>query len=142
MPEDTLDAILDKYIEMNVAHPFMEGNGRSTRIWLDLILKNRLKKCVDWSQISKHDYMSAMIVSPTDRTPIVHLVWCTVREVTLPLGSTPTAVSCIVCPSFLSGAIPPPSIHYGVMQGFESTATCRRRWGVARTHLYPLAILP
>ena len=74
MPEDTLDAIVDKYIEMNVAHPFMEGSGRSARIWLDLILKKHLSRCVDWSKISKHDYMSAMIVSPTDRTQIAHLI--------------------------------------------------------------------
>lgn len=66
MPETTFDEILDKYIEMNIAHPFMEGNGRSARIWLDLILKKRLKKCVDWSKISKPDYMSAMVVSPTN----------------------------------------------------------------------------
>jgi len=65
MPETTFDEIVDKYIEMNIAHPFMEGNGRSTRIWLDLILKKRLKKCVDWSKISKHDYMNAMMISPT-----------------------------------------------------------------------------
>ena len=50
---------------MNIAHPFMEGNGRSTRIWLDLILKKRLKKCVDWSKISKRDYINAMMLSPT-----------------------------------------------------------------------------
>lgn len=65
MPETTFDEIVDKYVEMNVAHPFMEGNGRSTRIWLDFILKKRLKKCVDWSKIGKNDYMSAMILSPT-----------------------------------------------------------------------------
>ena len=53
MPEDTLDQIISKYIEMNVAHPFMEGNGRSTRIWLDLILKKKLQKCIDWSKINK-----------------------------------------------------------------------------------------
>ena len=63
MPENTFDEIVNKYIEMNIAHPFMEGNGRSTRIWLDLILKKRLKKCVDWSKISKQDYMNAMKVS-------------------------------------------------------------------------------
>jgi cell filamentation protein len=51
---------------MNIAHPFMEGNGRSARIWLDLILKKRLKKCVDWSLISKRDYMNAMVMSPTN----------------------------------------------------------------------------
>jgi len=64
MPETTFDEIVDKYIEMNIAHPFMEGNGRSTRIWLDLILKKRIKKTVDWSKISKRDYMNAMILSP------------------------------------------------------------------------------
>ncbi len=63
MPENTFDEIVDKYIEMNVAHPFMEGNGRSTRIWLDLILKKKLKRCVDWSQIAKNDYLSAMVQS-------------------------------------------------------------------------------
>ena len=60
MPEDTFEDIVKKYVEMNVAHPFMEGNGRSTRIWLDLILKKNLKKCVDWSQIDKSDYLEAM----------------------------------------------------------------------------------
>ena len=65
MPETTFDEIVNKYVEMNIAHPFMEGNGRSTRIWLDLILKKRLKKSVDWSKISKRDYMSAMMLSPT-----------------------------------------------------------------------------
>lgn len=65
MPETTFDEIVNKYVEMNLAHPFMEGNGRSTRIWLDLILKRRLKKCVDWSKISKRDYMNAMKISPT-----------------------------------------------------------------------------
>ena len=64
MPE-TSDEIINKYVEMNIAHPFMEGNGRSTRIWLDLILKKQLKKCVDWSKISKQDYMNAMMPSPT-----------------------------------------------------------------------------
>jgi cell filamentation protein len=66
MPENTFDEIVEKYFEMNIAHPFMEGNGRSARIWLDLILKKRLKKCVDWSQISKRDYMNAMVLSPTN----------------------------------------------------------------------------
>ncbi len=64
MPEISFDEIVDKYVEMNVAHPFMEGNGRSTRIWLDLILKKRLRKCVDWSKIGKTDYMKAMAESP------------------------------------------------------------------------------
>lgn len=66
MPEDSFDQIVAKYVEMNVAHPFMEGNGRSTRIWLDLILKKRLKRCVDWSRIGKKDYMSAMVQSAVD----------------------------------------------------------------------------
>lgn len=65
MPETTFDEIVKKYVEMNIAHPFMEGNGRSARIWLDLILKKRLNKCVDWSKISKRDYMNAMMLSPT-----------------------------------------------------------------------------
>lgn len=65
MPETTLNEILNKYAEMNIAHPFMEGNGRSTRIWLDLLLKKRLEKCVDWSRISKADYLKAMTLSPT-----------------------------------------------------------------------------
>lgn len=66
MPETTFDEIVDKYVEMNVAHPFMEGNGRSTRIWLDLILKRSLKKCVDWSRVNKNAYLSAMQKSVTD----------------------------------------------------------------------------
>ncbi|MCF6212688.1 MAG: Fic family protein [Flavobacteriaceae bacterium] len=66
MPETTFDNIIGKYVEMNIAHPFMEGNGRSTRVWLDLILKKRLRKCVDWSKISKNDYMNAMMQSPTN----------------------------------------------------------------------------
>ena len=74
MPETTFDEIMDKYIEMNVAHPFMEGNGRSTRIWLDLMLKRSLKKCVDWSRINKNDYLNAMSISPVDGTEIKRLV--------------------------------------------------------------------
>ena len=66
MPENSFDEIVDKYVEMNVAHPFMDGNGRTTRLWLDLILKKRLQKCVDWSQIGKNDYMNAIILSPTN----------------------------------------------------------------------------
>ncbi len=65
MPETSFDDIINKYIEMNIAHPFMEGNGRSMRIWLDLMLKKNIKKCVDWSKISKRDYMNAMMLSPT-----------------------------------------------------------------------------
>jgi fido (protein-threonine AMPylation protein) len=56
MPEQTFDDIIKKYVETNIAHPFMEGNGRTTRIWLDLILRKRLKKCVDWSKITKANY--------------------------------------------------------------------------------------
>jgi cell filamentation protein len=63
MPEGTYEQIIGKYAEMNIAHPFLEGNGRSTRIWLDLILKKRLGKCVDWSKIDKDDYFSAVIRS-------------------------------------------------------------------------------
>lgn len=74
MPETTFEGIVDKYIEMNIAHPFMEGNGRSTRIWLDLILKKRLKKCVDWSKISKRDYMNAMMLSPTQSHVLITLL--------------------------------------------------------------------
>ncbi|MCE5348280.1 MAG: Fic family protein [Bacteroidales bacterium] len=65
LPETTFDEIVNKYVEMNIAHPFMEGNGRSARMWLDLMLKKRLKKSVDWSKISKRDYMNAMMLSPT-----------------------------------------------------------------------------
>ncbi|WP_025124312.1 protein adenylyltransferase Fic [Myroides odoratimimus] len=66
MSSDTFDEIVSKYVEMNIAHPFMEGNGRSTRIWLDLILKKELKRCVDWSKIAKNDYHLAMIQSVRD----------------------------------------------------------------------------
>ncbi|MDD4188349.1 MAG: Fic family protein [Bacilli bacterium] len=64
MPQNTLDEIIEKYVEMNVAHPFREGNGRSTRIWLDLILKKELKKVVDWNKVDKDDYLLAMERSP------------------------------------------------------------------------------
>ena len=74
MPEDTFDQIVAKYIEMNVAHPFMEGNGRSTRIWLDLILKKRLRKCVDWSRINKKEYLQAMQESVVNIAPIHRLL--------------------------------------------------------------------
>lgn len=70
MPENTFDEIADKYVEMNIAHPFMEGNGRSTRIWLDLIFKKRLKRCVDWSKIHKSDYLNAMVQSATNSTEL------------------------------------------------------------------------
>lgn len=64
MPQSTFDEIIEKYVEMNVAHPFREGNGRSTRIWLDLILKKELQLVVDWSKVNKEDYLSAMERSP------------------------------------------------------------------------------
>lgn len=66
MADNTFDEIVDKYVEMNIAHPFMEGNGRSTRIWLDLMLKRSIKKSVDWSKIAKNDYHQAMIKSVLD----------------------------------------------------------------------------
>jgi cell filamentation protein len=74
MPETTFDEIVNKYVEMNIAHPFMEGNGRSTRIWLDLILKKRLKKCVDWSKIGKNEYMNAMVKSTIDSSMLKTLL--------------------------------------------------------------------
>lgn len=74
MPENTFDEIVDKYVEMNVAHPFMEGNGRSTRIWLDLMLKKRLQRCVDWSKINKNDYLRAMEQSGAASTAIRQLL--------------------------------------------------------------------
>ena len=74
MSEDSFDQIIEKYVEMNVAHPFREGNGRTTRIWLDLILKRSLKKCVDWSQINKKEYLAAMEQSVMDSTKIKQLI--------------------------------------------------------------------
>ena len=74
MPETTLDEIADKYVEMNVVHPFMEGNGRSTRIWLDLMLRRSLKRCVDWSKIDKNEYLTAMRESVVDSTHIKALL--------------------------------------------------------------------
>ena len=74
MPETSFDEIADKYIEMNVAHPFMEGNGRSTRIWLDLMFRRSLKKCVDWSKIDKNDYLNAMRKSVVDPSDIKRLL--------------------------------------------------------------------
>lgn len=74
MPETTFDEIMDKYVEMNVAHPFMEGNGRSTRIWLDLMLKRSLRRCVDWSRIDKNEYLAAMRESVADSSHIKRLV--------------------------------------------------------------------
>ena len=74
MPEQSFEEIIDKYIEMNVAHPFMEGNGRSTRIWLDLILKKHLGKCVDWSLIDKNEYLSAMRESISNGNRLKELI--------------------------------------------------------------------
>ena len=74
MPETTLEEIVRKYVDMNVAHPFMEGNGRSTRMWLDMILKKNLKKCVDWSLIDKKDYLAAMRISVVDTQKIYSLI--------------------------------------------------------------------
>lgn len=74
MPEDTFDAIVDKYVEMNIAHPFREGNGRTTRIWLDLMLKKNLQKCVDWSKIDKKQYLDAMTHSVANATIIKSLL--------------------------------------------------------------------
>jgi cell filamentation protein len=74
MPETTFEEILDKYVEMNVAHPFMEGNGRSTRIWLDLMLKRSLKQCIDWSRVDKYAYLDAMRKSVADSKPLKELL--------------------------------------------------------------------
>ena len=74
MPETTFEEIADKYVEMNIAHPFREGNGRATRIWLDLILKKQLQKCVDWSKIDKNDYLNAMQKSVADSSDIKRLL--------------------------------------------------------------------
>ena len=74
MSETTLEEIADKYVEMNVVHPFMEGNGRSTRIWLDLMLRRSLKLCVDWSRIDKNEYLTAMRESVVDSTHIKSLL--------------------------------------------------------------------
>lgn len=70
MPQDTFENIIKKYVEMNVAHPFREGNGRSTRIWLDMILKKELNRVVDWSKVNKEDYLFAMERSPVKDTEI------------------------------------------------------------------------
>ena len=74
MPENTFEQIVLKYVEMNIAHPFMEGNGRSCRIWLDLILKKNLNKCIDWQQIDKSAYLSAMERSPVNDLEIRELL--------------------------------------------------------------------
>jgi len=74
MPENTFDEVVEKYVEMNIAHPFMEGNGRTTRIWLDLILKKRLKICIDWSKIGKVEYMNAMVKSSANSNSLKKLL--------------------------------------------------------------------
>lgn len=74
MPEDTFEQIIAKYVEMNIAHPFMEGNGRATRIWLDMMLRHSLRKVVDWRKISKEDYMSAMERSPVNDLELRFLI--------------------------------------------------------------------
>ena len=74
MPQGTFDEIIEKYVEMNVAHPFRDGNGRSMRIWLDLILKTELHKVVDWSRVDKDDYLLAMERSPVKDLEIKHLL--------------------------------------------------------------------
>ena len=74
MPEGSFDEIIEKYVEMNVAHPFREGNGRATRIWLDLMLKKNLNKCIDWMMVDRADYLSAMERSPVNSLEIKHLL--------------------------------------------------------------------
>ena len=74
MPQSNFDEIIEKYIEMNIAHPFREGNGRSTRIWLDMILKKEIGKVIDWSKIDKEDYLLAMERSPVKNTEIKFLI--------------------------------------------------------------------
>ena len=74
MPENTFDEIIDKYVEMNVVHPFLEGNGRSTRIWLDLILKKRLGRAADWQRVDKRLYLQAMERSPINDLEISFLL--------------------------------------------------------------------
>ncbi len=80
MPQTTFDEIVEKYVEMNVAHPFREGNGRSMRIWLDLILKTELKQVVDWSNVDKNDYLQAMERSPVKDIEIKYLLQTALTE--------------------------------------------------------------
>ena len=82
MPQSTFDEIIEKYVEMNIAHPFREGNGRSTRIWLDLILKLELNKVVDWSKVDKDDYLPAMERSPIKDIEIKHLLYVALTDKT------------------------------------------------------------
>ena len=82
MPQSTFDEIIEKYVEMNIAHPFREGNGRSARIWLDLILKLELNKVVDWSKVDKDDYLPAMERSPIKDIEIKHLLYVALTDKT------------------------------------------------------------
>ena len=74
MPQSTFDEIIEKYVEMNIAHPFREGNGRSTRIWLDIIMKRDLNKVIDWSVVDKEDYLLAMERSPIKDIEIKYIL--------------------------------------------------------------------
>lgn len=74
MPQGSFDEIIEKYVEMNIAHPFREGNGRATRIWLDLILKKEIRQVVDWNRVDKEEYLSAMRRSPVKDLEIKHLL--------------------------------------------------------------------
>ena len=80
MHENNFDEIIDKYVEMNIAHPFREGNGRATRIWLDLILKKNLMVCIDWVKVDKFQYLSAMERSPVNSLEIKHLLKSAITE--------------------------------------------------------------
>lgn len=80
MPQNTFDEIVDKYVEMNVAHPFREGNGRSMRIWLDIMLKDSIDQCVDWEKIDKYSYLSAMERSPVNSLELKHLLKSALTE--------------------------------------------------------------
>lgn len=74
MPQNTFDEIIEKYVEMNIAHPFREGNGRSTRLWLDAILKKEIKQVIDWNKVDKEDYLLAMERSPIKDIEIKHIL--------------------------------------------------------------------
>jgi cell filamentation protein len=80
LPEDTFEEIIEKYAEMNIAHPFMEGNGRSMRIWLDLMLKKNLGQCINWATIGKSDYFEAMIRSHVKNTELTELLRSSLTE--------------------------------------------------------------
>ncbi|MEY8430544.1 Fic family protein [Lachnospiraceae bacterium 48-42] len=80
MPQSTFDEIIEKYVEMNIAHPFREGNGRSTRIWLDLMLKKELHQVIDWNQVDKEDYLLAMERSPIRDIEIKHILKAALTE--------------------------------------------------------------